>query len=258
MTLSFERCRSEVRKAKFYDQDAYQNDAIRAARFLEISNKDKNRTPEEWPKDPHLKFKDSGWKGWQDFLGLVSNFSAAMQAMESAKSTEDRLIAKQYIANLFSFNGSSHLVRFTSLRGGLDEYTCDQHGFNLLCPPEREQTKPESWHIFYTKKDVQVRVKTKGTKHRPKPHMVVTLAIGKDFSEEVAKFDRSGELRAKLGFSNRPGIDHRSLMKAGSSTKEIMDKDDAWANAVHFDLPEPFNDEGAESLWEIRCPGRQW
>lgn len=180
-----------------------------------------------------------------------SGFANAMQAFESATNQHDRAVAKRYIMNLFSFQGSFR-VRFESLRD-LDAYTRGEHGFLLVCPPEQLiRDRPSSWQVFYQHNTIQVRVKTDGTKRRPAPHMVVTMAVGKSFPDEVGKFNRSGDLLPKLGPVPRiAGDDFRTIASIGPTVESVEGVDDTWANAVHFDLPQPFDADFVKALTKL-------
>ena len=187
---------------------------------------------------------------------MRSNFSRAMQAFEDPDAERQRQVVARYLAGLLR---ADNRVKFPAL-AAFHEYTTRLHPF-LRVDNQPEPTRSSSRQIFYQHGNIQVRVKTDGTKFRPKPHLVVTLAVGKGWDDEIGKFNREGRLIPKLGFlgfnmetgKSRPGglaasNDWRNLARLGPALPDIVAREDMWANACHFDFPDGFDATGAEKL----------
>ena len=185
-----------------------------------------------------------------------SNFSRAMEAFEAQDAERQRQVVIKYLAGLLD---GSNRVKFATL-ADFHKYTTEDHPF-VRVDNQPEPTRPGSRQIFYQHGHLQVRVKTDGTKFRPRPHLVVTLAVGKGWDDEIGKFNHEGRLIPKLGFVGfnmetgraRPGglagnNDWRNLARLGTTLPDIMAREDVWANACHFDFVDGFDASGAESI----------
>jgi hypothetical protein len=185
-----------------------------------------------------------------------SNFSRAMEAFESQDAQRQRAVVVKYMAGLLNAN---QRVRFPTI-GAFHNYTTADHPFTRV-DNQPEPTRDSSRQIFYQHGHIQVRVKTDGTKFRPRPHLVVTLAVGKGWDDEIGKFNSEGRLIPKLGFLGfnmetgraRPGglaasNDWRTLSRLGTTLPDIVAREDQWANACHFDFVDGFDATGAEKI----------
>lgn len=173
-----------------------------------------------------------------------SDFSRAMHAFESANVAQEREVAKKFLIDLFD----QGRVKFKTIRA-FHSYITGQHPF-VLVDNQPEKDRPQGRQLFYQYGQVQVRVKTDGTVRHPAPHMVVTLAVGKSWPDEIGKFSREGKLIPKTGPVPRlvKSNDWRTLTRIGPSLEQIDKVDDAWADACHFDFAHGFDGSGAESL----------
>jgi hypothetical protein len=118
----------------------------------------------------------------------------------------------------------------------------------LLRRNTHEGVLPGGRHLFYVRGNVLLRVKTNGTWIRRRPHMTISEAVGLDWNDEAAKFNRYGSVVPKLG-SSRAGSDWRALMRIGDYAA-IEASDQRWADLCHFDFPTGFSAVGAEALRE--------
>lgn len=158
-------------------------------------------------------------------------------------------MASQLVAGLQIVDG---YVGFRSFRS-LDEYLRGRFGFGVptaevLRDGAGRDTGSIQW--FYSKGQVLIRIKDQARSRRPESagHMAVVIATGKSWDEEIAKVSSSGQLIPKLGFTNRcsQAGDWRTLCKAGSTTAEIYETEDKWADSAHFDFMKGFDWQGAE------------
>lgn len=184
-----------------------------------------------------------------------SPFSRAMEAFEAADADHQRQVVTRYMLGLL--NGE-HRVRFRTL-AAFHHFTTMEFPFVRMAN-EPEPTRKGSRQIFYLYRHLQVRVKTDGTAFRPRPHLVVTLAVGQGWDDEIGKFNSQGRLIPKLGFVGAPNPpnpanrrlaannDWRNLSRLGDSLQEIREREDVWANACHFDFVDGFDASGAESI----------
>jgi hypothetical protein len=185
-----------------------------------------------------------------------SPFSKAMQAFEDADAERQRLVVTHYLMGMIT---PQNRVRFKTL-AEFHKYTTEDHPFKRV-DNQPEPTREGSRQIFYQHGNIQVRVKTDGTKFRPRPHLVVTLAVGKGWDDEIGKFGKDGRLIPKIGFvgfnmetgRSTPGRlaannDWRTLSRLGDSLEAIIKREDQWANACHFDFVDGFDATGAETL----------
>ena len=174
-----------------------------------------------------------------------SDFSRAMQAFESATAETERNVAKKFLVNLFNDQGQ---VRFTRIQA-FHDYATGQYPF-VLVDNQPERDRPKGRQLFYQYGQIQVRVKTDGTVRRPQPHMVVTLAVGQSWPDEIGKLTRTGELIPKTGPVPRlaKSNDWRTLARIGPSVEEINETDDDWAESAHFDFAPGFDGTGADAL----------
>ncbi len=187
---------------------------------------------------------------------IRSNYSRAMEAYEAQDAAQQRQVVVNYMGGLL--NGERR-VNFSTI-DAFHDYTTLQNPFARV-DNQPEPTRTGSRQIFYQYRHVQVRVKTDGTKFRPRPHLVVTLAVGKGWDDEIGKFNHEGRLIPKLGFLGfnmetgraRPGglaasNDWRTLSRLGTTLPDIVAREDQWANACHFDFIDGFDATGAEKL----------
>jgi hypothetical protein len=187
---------------------------------------------------------------------IRSNFSRAMEAFEAEDAQSQRQVVVKYMAGLLNANNR---VNFPTI-DAFHEYTTAQHPFARV-DNQQEPTRASSRQIFYQHGHIQVRVKTDGTRFRPRPHLVVTLAVGKGWDDEIGKFNHEGRLIPKLGFlgfnmetgRSRPGglaasNDWRNLARLGTTLPDIAAREDQWANACHFDFVDGFDATGADKI----------
>lgn len=177
-----------------------------------------------------------------------SSFSAAMQAFESADFERHCAAARKLLSGLFGPDG---FVRFATFRD-LDGYITGQCGFQftmagpLLEQPSGRDTLYIQW--FYQFGHVWVRLKNQPRRTSKSGHMLVALATGDAWDEEVCKFTRNGDLIVKQGFIRRlwENNDYRSHQRVGATAEEVYQVEDAWADLCHFNLPDNFDWSGAE------------
>jgi hypothetical protein len=155
---------------------------------------------------------------------------------------------------------TSQLARFTVLET-LKEVLEDL-GFRVVL--NQEFGPPGGRQIFFQRGLVVVRVKTRGDKAGPranKGHLSAGITDGKglDWTNDLAKYNAEGKFAAKaftsaekfkpIDFQGNP---QRFVMIQGGANNTTPEEDeklfDAWANRVHFNFPEPFNDAGAADL----------
>jgi hypothetical protein len=156
---------------------------------------------------------------------------------------------------------TSQLARFNVLQA-LNEVLAKDLGFRVVL--NQEFGPPGGRQVFYQRGRVVVRVKTRGDKAGPranKAHLSVGITDGKglDWTNDLAKFNAEGKIAAKaftsaekfkpIDFQGNP---QRFIMIQGGANGTTPEEDeklfDAWANRVHFNFPEPFNDAGAADL----------
>jgi hypothetical protein len=176
-----------------------------------------------------------------------SPFSKAMGIFESPSFSHEQKRAQRLIAGLFGQDG---YVRFKSFRE-LDGYIQNQQGFKIVkAAPLLDNNKNDTLLIqwFYRYGHVWVRLKNQPRRGTKSGHMAVVLADGEEWDDEVGKFSRTGQLMPKQGFVMRLALagDERSFWKAGKTQKEVFGKEDAWADACHFNLVDDFNWSGGE------------
>jgi hypothetical protein len=105
--------------------------------------------------------------------------------------------------------------------------------------------RPGGFQFFYVKPNVLVRIKTKGTSQRPRPHMTISLFCGGlAWDQEQAKMNVRGNWDAKLLTDKTdklsPFIVLAPSLPAGAQ--------DNWANRTHFDFSPGFDDSAAAQL----------
>lgn len=118
-------------------------------------------------------------------------------------------------------------------------------GFALVDKNQKE-VLPDSWHLFYVRGSLLLRVKSKGTRFRKRAHMTLSAASGLRWDEEVSKFSRES-LLPKVGVTGRLAAanDWRTMSQFWDRLGAI---DDTWANSCHFDFVQPFDGSAAGSL----------
>jgi len=140
--------------------------------------------------------------------------------------------------------GTDGRVRFTAT-DSFHDYLRTAYGFRLLRNTE-DGVLPGGRHLFYVHGNLLLRVKTSGTRIRPRPHMTISAATGLNWPDEGAKFNERGEVVPKLGAS-AAGSNWRALRRIGDYDA-IAASDQEWADSCHFDFPDGFSDAGAASL----------
>ena len=175
----------------------------------------------------------------------ASSFSQAMQVFQALSDAGERALAQRLLVDLLDASGK---VRFKSIVG-FHNHLINNYRFALR---EKNQkfVLPGTWHLFYTRGCLLVRVKTGGTPMRKNPHMTISAATGLGWNDEVMKLTRHGDFVPKAGAvpqASRQG-DFRALQRVGNTTHEILDSDDRWADACHFDFVNGFDGSGTVGL----------
>jgi len=171
----------------------------------------------------------------------MADITTGLRVLESLTTGGEEAFARQLLLDLLNADGR---VRFTSATA-LHNHLCQSHGFTLA-RNTHEGVQEGGRHLFYVRGNVLLRVKTSGTRIRPRPHMTVSEAVGLDWNQEAAKFTRDGAVVPKLG-SSRAGSDWRALMRIGNYDA-IEASDQRWADLCHFDFVDGFSDQGAAAL----------
>lgn len=171
----------------------------------------------------------------------MSGFAQAMSVFTSPAAAEERRIMQALLLDLLDGNG---LVRFTSI-AAFHQHLGLRHGFTLV-RNTTDGVQPGGRHLFYVHGNILLRVKTSGTRLRPVPHMTISVATGLDWSDEVAKLSRNGDLMPKLGAVHRS--DHRALRRLGPDYQTLEEIDDRWADACHFNFVSGVDVTGALAL----------
>jgi hypothetical protein len=125
-----------------------------------------------------------------------------------------------------------------------DSHLRQRLGFRRIEKSRTPDLLPDGWQFIYQRGRILTRVKTKGTKRRPRPHMVVSLTLGGTaWNQEQAKYNSAGvaspAILLKDPMANPPALQRLNL----DLTPE---RQDAWANNTHFDFPDGFDDSGAD------------
>lgn len=177
----------------------------------------------------------------------TSGFSKALGVFDSPGFAHECKRVRRLIAGLLGAGGA---VRFQTFRD-LDGYLQGQFGFAMvkaeaLLNLQGADTGFLQW--FYRYNHVWIRVKDQPRGAAKSGHMAAVLADGESWDDEIAKFSRTGQIVPKQGFVRRlnEAGDYRSLSRAGSTMKEIMATEDAWADQCHFNLPDGFDWSGGE------------
>lgn len=175
----------------------------------------------------------------------MSGYSNAFQVFQALSDTDDRTVAQRLLFDLLDASGH---VRFRSIRD-FHTHLVMHYGFELRAKNQKS-VLPGSWHLFYLRGCILVRVKTGGTELRKVPHMTISAATGLGWNDEVMKLTRQGEFVSKAGAVPQAALagDFRSLQRVGKTTPEILESDDRWANACHFNFVAGFDGTAAGRL----------
>ncbi|MBA3312908.1 MAG: hypothetical protein M3552_10735 [Planctomycetota bacterium] len=120
--------------------------------------------------------------------------------------------------------------------------------------PERPGEFNGGRQLFYLRGNVLVRVKTRGTRFRPRAHVTVSMCDIRGVGDkEWHAWDRE---RAKFTANGHP--EWKNVSDGGSSTPYSFPTriingltpgaQDKWADNCHFDLPEGFDPTGESTL----------
>lgn len=174
----------------------------------------------------------------------MSGFNRAFQVFE-ALAGADRAIAQSLLQDMLDAEGNIRYRSVAEVNAAL--VGARQFAFHGKTD---KFVLPGSWHVFYMRGCILVRVKTGGTFMRPRPHATISAAVGLGWDDEVMKMTRNGEFVPKTGGmpqASRNG-DFRALQRLGDTTAEIFASDDRWANSCHFDFAPGFDGSGASEL----------
>jgi hypothetical protein len=171
----------------------------------------------------------------------MADITTGLRILESLTAGGEQDFTRRLLLDLLNADGQ---VRFTSATA-LHVHLCRLYGFTLR-RNTHEGVQAGGRHLFYVHGNVLLRVKTSGTRIRPRPHMTISEAVGLDWNQEAAKFSRDGSVMPKLG-SSRAGSDWRALMRIGDYNA-IEASDQRWADLCHFDFVAGFSDAGAAAV----------
>jgi hypothetical protein len=175
----------------------------------------------------------------------MSGFSNAFQVFQALSETDDKATAQRLLLDVLDSSGK---VRFKSITD-FHNHLLAVYQFSLR-KKDQIGVLPGTWHLFYLRGCILLRVKTGGTTMRRNPHMTISAATGLEWEDEVMKLTRQGSFVPKTGAvpqASRSG-NFRALQRLGATTSEILDIDDRWANACHFDFVDGFDATGADAL----------
>jgi len=181
--------------------------------------------------------------------------------------------AREFVASLFQIDGRVRFKTFPELHA----YIVSQHGFTFL---SAEKLGDQDFQLFYRFGEY-LWIRAKDAKRFSCPsaagHMAATLAVGKDFKDELCKVSRTGNFAPKLQPVSRPGStkdgladrgDWRNMVRiaknfpASTQQAEIAQKagkpapsplmlfDDSFAGDCHFDLRDDFDWNGVEKFFQ--------
>ena len=171
----------------------------------------------------------------------MSTVSRGFALLSSLAEEGEDAIGQGLLQDLLGPDGK---VRFTTT-DSFHDYLRTTYGFRLRRNTE-DGVVAGGRHLFYVRGNLLLRVKTSGTRIRPRPHMTISAATGLNWPDEGAKFNQQGDVVPKLGAS-AAGSNWRALQRIGDYDA-IAASDQEWADSCHFDFPDGFSDAGAASL----------
>ncbi len=171
-------------------------------------------------------------------------FRLAAHAKSCKNVQAERDLAKSFTTNDVGPDGR---IKYNDLKSFHKHVLCDLG----MCLRKRstDDVLPGGWHLFYIAYHVLLRVKTTGTKMRPRPHATLSLAVGRDgktglgWDDELAKFSIQADQSPKA-FSRYVQTDWRMWRYFELAAQA----DEIWAESVHFDFPADFDVSGAATI----------